>query len=115
MRSITRGILAAATLLATATAHADPIELVAADDHGVTLRLTVAGERLIPESDPRAAEQTGRMRLEVPGFGLIDAPGRASLPYATTWVALPPGATARLRVLDPGVETTRDRVPIAIA
>jgi hypothetical protein len=115
MRPILR--LSVAALLATsaATARADPIELVSSDAQGVTLRLTVSGETLAPESDPRAAVQTGRQVLTARGLAIAHVAGRPMLPYASTLVGLPPGATARVRVLNEASELVRDRIALAIA
>ena len=115
MRPVLRWIAATLVLACATVAHADAIELVDADVHGVTLKLTVTGETLSPESDPRAAFQTGRTRLAARGLGTTDLPGRAALPYASTLLALPPGATARVRVLEAGPEQVRDRLPLAIS
>jgi Peptidase family C25/Propeptide_C25 len=116
MRPVLRLLAALPLVLAwVSLARADAIEMVSSDEHGVTLRLTVSGERVAPESDPRAAYQSGRSRITARGLGITDVPGRPLLPYASTLVALPPGADARVRVLDAGAESLRERFPIAIA
>src|SRR5438105_11978380 len=89
---------ALASILLPAILNADPIQLVAADAHGVTLRLTVPAWRLDTPADPLAVADQRRL-LVAAGFSVADLPGRPQLPYASTLVALPPGATAAAHVI----------------
>jgi hypothetical protein len=73
-------------------ARAAPIETLASDATGVTLKLTVPGYRLAPGDD-------GRAMLVVPGLYQDAIPGRPRLPEARALLALPPGARASVRVI----------------
>jgi hypothetical protein len=99
--------LALAFLVAVAAAQS--LRVVSTDATGVTLRLSLPSFSFTdPGSD-------GRSELAVPGFQVTGTTGRANLPYAQTLVALPPGATAAVRLLDAGPEETRDGVRLVIA
>ena len=95
-------------LLPAAAVRAQVLRVVAADDRGVTLRLSLPAYRLSPPSSD------GRVELIVPGYAVTNLPGRAHLPYAQTLVALPPGAAAVWRVVDAGEEETRDGLRLAL-
>src|SRR5207244_3958889 len=92
----------AAPLLFTAWlapgAGAGPVELVSADERGVTLRLSVGRYDLGPPG------QEGRRQIVIPRLYLLDVPGRPRLPYATALIALPPGANAVATVSGEGPE-----------
>jgi hypothetical protein len=95
-------------LLPTATLHAQSLRVIATDERGVTLRLSLPGYQLsAPLSD-------GRVELIVPGFAVTSLPGRPHLPYAQTLVALPPGARATARVVDLGEEEVRDSLRLSL-
>ena len=100
--------LLALLLLPAAAARAQVLRVVAADDHGVTLRLGLPAYRLTEPSPD------GRVELVVPGFSVTSLPGRPLLPYAQTLVALPPGATAVARVVDAGEEVARDGLRLVL-
>src|SRR5262249_53152630 len=57
----------------------------------------------------------GRGRLTVQGFDRTDAPGRPGLPYASTLIALPPGARPSVRVIGDGDPEARDGVKLGVA
>jgi len=95
-------------LLPAAAACAQSLRVVAADERGVTLRLSLPGYRLL------APLPDGRVELSVPGYAVTSLPGRPHLPYAQTLVALPPGAGVRARVLDLGDEEVRDGLRLAL-
>jgi len=94
-------------LLAKA-ASAGTVELVAADERGVTLRLSVAPFDLGP---PGA---DGRREILIPRLDLFDVPGRPKLPYATALVAVPPGAKAAVSVIEDGSEEVRDGLRLTL-
>ena len=98
-----------ALVLSAVPAAADPVRVVAADDRGVTLELTVPAYRLGP---PR---EDGRSELIVPGLHSRDIPGRPLVPVANVLVALPPGASARASVIGGAAEEMRGDVRLAIA
>jgi hypothetical protein len=105
--------LAAATALAAilpTAASADPVRLIASDDRGVTLELSVATWRL--ESAGKGGEREGRTILVAPGLAGHGAPGRPVIPGAGTLVALPQGARAVARLIDGG-EESQDGVRLA--
>ncbi|HEY2954456.1 MAG TPA: C25 family cysteine peptidase [Candidatus Eisenbacteria bacterium] len=89
-------------------AEAGPIQLVAQDDRGVTLRLTV------PSYDLGAPGEDGRQEILIQDLDLLDVPGRPKLPYATTLVAIPPGAKAVAAVIESGAEEARDGLHLTI-
>ncbi len=95
-------------LLAAPVAQAQSLRVIAADDRGVTLRLSLPGYQLL-DSLP-----DGRVELSVPGYAVTSLPGRAHLPYAQTLVALPPGAGVLARVVDAGEEEVRDGLRLAL-
>jgi hypothetical protein len=95
-------------LLPAGAARAQSLRVVAADDRGVTLRLSLPGYRISP---PRP---DGRVELRVPGYAVTSLPGRPLLPYAQTLVALPPGARAVSRVVAADQEETRDGLRLAL-
>jgi len=98
----------ALSLLPAAAAHAQSLRVVATDEHGVTLRLSLPGYRL------SAPLPDGRVELIVPGYAVTSLPGRPHLPYAQTLVALPPGAGALPRVVELGEEEVRDSLRLAL-
>lgn len=81
-------------------AAASPVRVVASDDRGVTLELTV------PEYRFEAAEAS-RQRLSAPGLELMDLPGRPQVPFASALIGLPPGARAQVRLLSADTEEER--------
>src|SRR3990172_2355867 len=91
----------------SAPAWADPIELVAADDRGVTLRFTLPAWSLEPG-------EGGSFDLAAPGLQVLDVPGRPLLPFAGTLIALPPGSQAAAHLIDAGPEEERAGVRLAI-
>jgi peptidase C25-like protein len=91
----------------TATAAASPIERLASDQTGVTIRLTVPGYRL-------EADATGRQLPVVPGLHALDVPGRPRVPHFRVLLALPPGTQARARVVAEGGLEERAGVRLAI-
>src|SRR5437867_9769877 len=86
---------------------AEIVHLLSMDDRGVTLRLDPPAYRL--EGGPE-----GRSLLSVPGFQAMDVPGRPAMPFMTVLVALPPGATAVVTLLEAGAEEERTGVRLAI-
>ena len=83
-------------LLPAAAARAQSLRVVATDERGITLRLSLPGYRFsVPLPD-------GRVELSVPGYAVTSLPGRPHLPYAQTLVALPPGAGVLARVVELG-------------
>ncbi len=95
-------------LLPGGAVRAQSLRVVAVDERGVTLQLSLPGYRL---SAPLA---DGRVELSVPGYAVTSLPGRPHLPYAQTLVALPPGAGALARVVDLGEEEARDSLRLAL-
>jgi hypothetical protein len=95
-------------LLPAAAARAQSLRVVAADERGVTLRLSFPGYRL------SAPLPDGRVELSVPGYAVTSLPGRPHLPYAQTLVALPPGAGVLARVVELGEEEVRDGLRLAL-
>src|SRR4051794_21229042 len=73
-------------------AASDAIRVLASDDRGVTLRLDLPAVSVVPGS------AAGRSRLALAGLSRTDVPGRPLLPFASTLVALPPGARAVVSV-----------------
>jgi hypothetical protein len=94
--------------LPPAVVAAEPVQLVAADDRGVTLRLSVDAWELGPVGDD------GRREILTPRLDLFDEPGRPKLPYATALIAVPPGAKAVASVVDGGIEETMEGVRLTI-
>ena len=78
-------------LLSGARAQAG-ITLIAADETGVTLKVTAPAGTLQPAGD-------GRFDLVVRDASAARVPGRPRLPSYGTLVALPPGARATVRIL----------------
>src|SRR5881394_862895 len=106
-----RCLLALLTGLAMAlpgSLWAGSVRLLSADDRGVTLRLDLPARHL----DPGAAD---RSQLVVPGFQVIDEPGRPGIPFVTALVALPPGAGATATLVSSGPEAVQSGVSLAIA
>jgi hypothetical protein len=103
---LTRAAAAATAVLAAGAgiALAAPLQLVAADDRGVTIRLDVPEPALVPSATP------GRFRVECRGLDAHGEPGRPALPFASTFVALPAGAIARARVIAEGDPEVRGGV-----
>ena len=106
MSSHARFVRAALTvgflLAAVVPVAADALRIIAADDRGVTLRLDVSAYSL------SEVGTTGRSRVNCLDLDGSGEPGRPALPMAATLVALPPGATARVRIIeasDPEVRT----------
>jgi hypothetical protein len=97
-------LLLALPLVVAGPARADSVRLVAADDRGVTLELTIADYRLGP------AGADGRSQLTAPGLTAHTLPGRPMLPAGTVLVALPPGARPVLGAIDGDAEEVRDGV-----
>ena len=95
-------------LLPATAAQAQSLRVVAADERGVTLRLSLPGYRF------SAPLPDGRVELMVPGYAVTSLPGRPQLPYAQTLVALPSGAGALARIVDLGEEEARDSLRLAL-
>ncbi|NOT34057.1 MAG: hypothetical protein HOP12_07795 [Candidatus Eisenbacteria bacterium] len=88
--------------LAVAHARADGVRVIASDATGVTLRVELQGFDLTPGTE------TGRFRIGVAGLQRTDVAGRPPLPYASTLVAIPPGARVVARVIARDGEATRE-------
>ena len=102
---------AAMLLLVTSlarTAGADPVQLVTADDRGVTLKLVVEPYVLGPSGED------GRREILIPQLYLLDAPGRPKLPYATAVIAVPLGAGITATVIGEGAEEVVDGVRLTL-
>jgi hypothetical protein len=95
-------------LVPAAAVRAQALRVVATDERGVTLRLSLPAWRL---SDPLP---DGRVELVVRDFSVTNLPGRPHLPYAQALVALPPGAAAVARVVAAGEEETRDGLRLVL-
>ena len=100
---------AVAVLAALAVpAVAGPVRLVEADETGVTLELALPPWSLTPNV------VDGRADIKVAGLRTMDSPGRASLPFASELIALPPGARATVRVISGSTEETRAGTAITL-
>ena len=108
LHSAIAAMLTLALALTASAASAQSLKVVSADAAGVTLRLSLPGYAL---SAPRA---DGRVELSVPGFQVTGTAGRPLVPYAQALVALPPGGGATVRVLEAGVEETREGVRLTL-
>ena len=102
-------LIALAASPAPEAGAAAPIRLLSADDRGLTLEVEVAGERVTPSDAP------GRQVFHVPGFAVAATPGRPEVPYATTLIALPPGARTIVRVIESSAEEVRTDLLLPIA
>jgi hypothetical protein len=102
-------LFAAAVLAAPSPARAGAIQLVSADERGVTLRVEVTGERWVESG------VLGRPALEVPGFRVAGVEARPQTPYAQTLIAIPPGARVIARVLDASPEEVIERAVLPIS
>ena len=100
---------AAALLLAAGAAIAAETRMIASDATGVTLELTTGAWTLDP------AEAPGFVVPNADGLTRFAIPGRPRLPYASSLIAVPPGAHVSVRVLSTGAEETREHVEVAIA
>jgi hypothetical protein len=94
---------------ASRLAFADPVQVVASDEHGATLRLTVPEWRLELSNDPE-----GLSSIRIAGLRTLSEPGRPELPYESALLAVPPGATITARLVDNGAEETRDGVHLVV-
>lgn len=101
-------LLVAGTLLCAAPALADSVRLIAADEHGVTLRFDLEGYSL------SALRPDGRVEVDAPGLRLLDVPGRPQLPFASALIAIPHGARASAQVISGGAEESREGVAVAL-
>src|SRR6267378_4072512 len=84
------------------------IRLVSSDASGVTLRLDL---------DPWAAsapDESGRRLIAIRGLHVMESPGRPQLPYASTLIALPPGARVSASLATAGATETLDSLRIRI-
>ena len=99
LRPLAAVCLVLAGVLAGVPARAG-ITLIAADETGVTLRVTAPEGTLQPAGD-------GRFDLVVPGASATRVPGRPRLPSYGTLVALPPGARATARIVTSDPERER--------
>src|SRR5262245_3305921 len=93
---------------ATADVGSDALRLRVADDHGLTLDLTIASYRIGPPG------KDGRSILSASGLEADAPPGRPFLPSITTLIALPPGARAIVAGVDGDPEETRDGVRLTL-
>lgn len=109
LRPLTALVLAAVATVAPGRALAGAIRLLSADDTGLTVSVEVQGEQWRPTGTP------GRSTMQIPGFGVMTVPGRPEVPYATTLIAIPPGARVVTRVLESAPEETRTDVLLPIA
>jgi hypothetical protein len=91
-----------------APARAREIQLVAADERGVTLRLDVGPWTL------GSPGEDGRRDISVPPLDILDMPGRPRLPFATAMIALPAGAGASVSVIGEGAEEIVEGVRLTI-
>ena len=80
------------------TGSAEPVRLVSQDDRGVTLQLVTPRFALLPRDG-------GRVELVCRDMATTADSGRALLPFASVLVAVPPGASARVRVLAADAES----------
>jgi hypothetical protein len=101
-------LLLALPLVLARPVHGDPVRMIAADDRGVTLELT------LPDFQVGTAGPDGRSRLTAPGLTANTLPGRPVLPAATTLVALPPGARPVLGAIDGGPIEVREGVRLTL-
>ena len=107
-RALPAAALALALSLAARGALADPVQVVASDARGVTLRIA------IPSPGPMIPAPDGRARLDVAGFDLTTAEGEPRLPFAGALIALPPGARASVAVIDGGHERAVENVDLEL-
>ena len=96
-------------LLAAPPAVADAIRILSGDDRGVTIELRV------PAWTSQVISDDGRVRLSVPGFHALSEPGRPLLPAIGTTLAIPPGASVSVRVLQQSDEESREGLRVEIA
>jgi hypothetical protein len=101
-------LLLALPLLVARPGYADPVRVVASDDRGVTLEMT------LPDYALGKAGEDGRSRLTAAGLNAHTLPGRPVLPAASVLVALPPGAHPVLGAIDGDAEEIRDRVRLTL-
>jgi len=99
--------LACATVRPAAAASRT-IRVIASDATGITLRLDAGDISVAP------SHTEGRSRIVAANLERTDQPGRPSLPIASTLIALPPGARARLTVLGDGEPEIRDGVRLEV-
>src|SRR5438093_11629519 len=90
------------------SARAQRAELVAADDHGVTLRVQVPEWTISPATG-------GRSMLLARGLEMSAIPGRPFLPFAAALIAIPAGARAGARLTEATDEELREGVKLGIA
>ena len=110
LRSIRRLLpAAAALLLAAGAASAAETRVIASDASGVTLEITTGAWTLDP------AEVAGFVVPNADGLTRFAIPGRPRLPFASSLIAVPPGARVSVRVLSTGEEETREHVEVAVA
>ncbi len=103
------GVLVLGFIVFSAPVHAaTAFRILSSDDRGMTLRLDVPAMKLAPAAP-------GLMRMIVPGFEGTDVPGRASMPFASVLIGLPPGARASARVVsqDPWTDLGRAQLETA--
>ncbi len=95
-----------------------PVELVASDPSGTTLRVTAGAPRLVAPADA-AGEPVGAgkeaaaigVRVDLDGFPSLSPPGAPDLPGLTVLIAVPAGAAPALQVtLGPEQEIAGVRV-----
>src|SRR5262245_7729364 len=94
--------------LSAMPAAADPVRLLAADERGVTLQVSVPAWKL-------EAGLGNRSELSAQGLQAFDIPGRPALPFASALVALRQGARAQVRGLSADSEEQRDGVRLTPA
>jgi len=93
-------------LVAARPGHADAVRVVASDDRGVTLELSLPDYQLGP------ADEDGRRRLTATGLTAHTLPGRPVLPAGNVLVALPPGGRPVVGPVDGDAEEVRDGVRV---
>ncbi len=91
------GLTAAASLPSHAqtgsTQQTTPgIRLLSSDENGLTLQIQTPALEQTP-----LAEAAGMTRLHMAGYGRLSVPGLPETPQQSVMIALPPGATPRLR------------------
>jgi hypothetical protein len=92
-----------------ARAGSDAIRVIASDASGVTLRLETGPVTVATGRTP------GRSAVISSLLQRTSQPGRPALPIATTLIALPPGAHARVTVLGDGEPEIHDGVRLEVA
>ena len=107
-------VLALLLSLASATARAQSLRVVATDERGVTLRLSLPDWRLGALRPDPLSGGAPRAEIVVPGFAVTGVPGRALVPFAQALIALPPGAGAAARIVEDSGEEVREDMRLAI-